>query len=101
MDREGWIEIGHDIHYGIFDKRRICSGCKHLKREILVSGRNPRYYYRCAEINKYPQKIGKSSIIDSLEEYREYIISPGENGEKCPFHLKCLRNLKINDILDE
>jgi hypothetical protein len=44
-----------------------CQGCEFLKSEMLISGRNPEYTYRCLHPNRLSDFIEMFSVAEQIQ----------------------------------
>lgn len=52
-----------------------CGGCKWLKREMIHSGRNPKYYNRCS-FKEIPTEIKYINTKELEENEHGYVLTP-------------------------
>jgi hypothetical protein len=97
--REGYDEImvNQLCGGGIQKQIKVCDGCKHLKRNIMMkSVINPIYWDICN--TDLPDRLIQKKLEKNVYGYIE---PPGFFGEECPFHKQLLRDKNIKNILNE
>ena len=98
--REGYDEmmVNQIAGGGIQKQIKVCNGCKHLKHQLMKSGRDPIYWNTCLLEKDFAGYKMTSKLHENVYGYVE---PPGFDGDKCPFHQQLLRDKKIKNIINE